>query len=43
MLTASINNSKAPWKMINNEIGHAPRKKFIPPELRSGNRKNPYQ
>jgi hypothetical protein len=43
ILTPSTNKSKAPWKIINNETGHAPKKKFIPQELRSGNKKNPYQ
>jgi hypothetical protein len=41
MLTASTNKSKAPWKTINSETGHAPKKKSIPPELRSGNKKIP--
>jgi hypothetical protein len=40
MLTASTNKSKVPWKIINNETGHAPKKKFVPPELRSGNKKS---
>jgi hypothetical protein len=40
MLTASTNKSKAPWKIINNATGHAPKKKFIPPELKSGNKKS---
>jgi hypothetical protein len=39
MLTASTNKSKASWKIINNEMGYAPKKKFIQPELRSGNEK----
>jgi hypothetical protein len=41
MLTASTNKSKASWKIINNETGHALKKKFLPPELRSGNKKIP--
>jgi predicted aconitase len=41
ILTASTNKSKAPWKIVNNETGRAPKKKFIPPELRSGNKKIP--
>jgi hypothetical protein len=41
MLTASTNKSKAPWKIINNETGHAPKNKFFPPELRSGSKKIP--
>jgi hypothetical protein len=39
MLTASTNKSKVPWKIINNEKGHAPKIECIPPELRSGNKK----
>jgi hypothetical protein len=41
MLTASTNKSNVPWKIINNETGHAPKKKYIPPELKSGNKKIP--
>jgi hypothetical protein len=39
MLTASTNKSKVSWKIINNETGHAPKKKFMQPELRNGNEK----
>jgi hypothetical protein len=37
MLTVSTNKTKVSWKIINNEIGRVPNKKFTHSELRDGN------
>ncbi|PNF35250.1 hypothetical protein B7P43_G06859, partial [Cryptotermes secundus] len=39
LLSECTNKSKVSWKIINNEVGHASKKKFIPSELRSDNKK----
>jgi hypothetical protein len=37
ILTVSTSKTKVSWKIINNEIGHVPNKKFTHSELRDGN------
>jgi hypothetical protein len=37
MITVSTNKTKVSWKIINNEIGRVPNKKFTHSELRDGN------
>lgn len=36
MLTDSTNKSQVSWKIINNEIGHVTKRKFVPLELKYG-------
>jgi hypothetical protein len=39
MLTDPSNKSQVSWKIINNEIGHVTKRKFVPTELKNGGEK----